>query len=201
MSWASPNDVNFDWNSPNRGISRRNGPASGHMDGGGGQGGADPFYRGITGVGLVFPRAGPADRGWVLRVSGHHASADQGARVRGGGGHRLGLLDRARPPPVPGARGWGWCSRELTGRSRSSGSGTRSSGCTRSRGLSSWRRRSLRWAIRPSSPTTCSGSAGRSCDHDCREAQKGSTGDLKVSGDRNLERQLSYPHTLSPVGI
>jgi hypothetical protein len=69
MSWASPNDVNFDWNSPNRGISRRNGPASGHMDGGGGQGGADPFYRGITGVGLVFPRAGPADRGWVLRVS------------------------------------------------------------------------------------------------------------------------------------
>ena len=105
MSWASPNDVNFDWNSPNRGISRRNGPASGHMDGGGGQGGADPFYRGITGVGLVFPRAGPADRGWVLRVSGHHASADQGARVRGGGGHRLGLLDRARPPPVPGVLG------------------------------------------------------------------------------------------------
>jgi hypothetical protein len=55
MSWASPNDVNFDWNSPNRGISRRNGPASGHMDGGGGQGGLIPFTAASPGWGWCSP--------------------------------------------------------------------------------------------------------------------------------------------------
>src|ERR1700730_14071523 len=56
-SWASPNGANSGWNSPNRGVSCRNGPASGHLDGGGGQGGLIGFYREIAGVGLVFPRA------------------------------------------------------------------------------------------------------------------------------------------------
>jgi hypothetical protein len=39
-----PNGENFDWNSPNRGVSSRNGPASGHLDGRGGQAGADPLF-------------------------------------------------------------------------------------------------------------------------------------------------------------
>ena len=56
-SWASPNDANSGWNSANRGVSCRNGPASGHLDIGGGQGGLCGFYREIAGVGLVFPRA------------------------------------------------------------------------------------------------------------------------------------------------
>jgi hypothetical protein len=56
MSWAIPNGANSDWNSPNRGVSCRNGPAPGHLDGGGGQGGLIGFYREIAGVGLVFPR-------------------------------------------------------------------------------------------------------------------------------------------------
>jgi Transposase DDE domain len=41
MSWAIPNGENFDWNSPNRGVSCRNGPAPGHLDIGGGQGGLE----------------------------------------------------------------------------------------------------------------------------------------------------------------
>ena len=40
------------------------------------------------GGGADVPQGGQADYGWILRLPGHHASADQGARVRGGGGHR-----------------------------------------------------------------------------------------------------------------
>jgi hypothetical protein len=36
------------------------------------------------------------------RARCHHAAPDRWARVRGGGGHRPGLFDRARPPPVSG---------------------------------------------------------------------------------------------------
>jgi hypothetical protein len=48
----------------------------------------------------------------------------------------------------------------LRRRSRSSTPWTLSSRCTRSRGSSSWRRRSRRWALRPNSPAICFGSAG-----------------------------------------
>jgi hypothetical protein len=46
-------------------------------------------------------------------------------------------------------------------RSRSSSPAIPSSGFGRSRGSSSWRRQSSPWTLRPSSPTTCSGSVGR----------------------------------------
>jgi hypothetical protein len=51
------NAENSGWNSPNRGVSCRNGPAAGHLDGGGVRGGLIRFYREIAGIGLVFPRA------------------------------------------------------------------------------------------------------------------------------------------------
>jgi hypothetical protein len=74
------------------------------------------------------------------------------------GQHRL---DSKTHAAVEQGWGWGSCSREGTGRSRSSGRGTLSSRCcTRSWGSSSSRRRSRCWASRPSSPTTCFGSAG-----------------------------------------
>jgi hypothetical protein len=49
--------MNSGWNSPNRCVSCRYGPAPGGLDGGGVQGGLIRFYHEIAGVGLVFPRA------------------------------------------------------------------------------------------------------------------------------------------------
>ena len=45
------------------------------------------------------------DRNQVPRLSCRQAAADRGPRVRGGDGHRAGLFDRARDPPVPGVLG------------------------------------------------------------------------------------------------
>ena len=62
----------------------------------------DLFRLTAAGVGLVFPQGGQADRGRVGRARCHHAAPDRGDRVRGGDGRRVGLLDRARSPPVSG---------------------------------------------------------------------------------------------------
>jgi hypothetical protein len=60
---------------------------------------------GDRGGGARVPEGGPADRGRVPRLSCRQASADRGDRVRGGDGHRLGILDRARDSPVSGVLG------------------------------------------------------------------------------------------------
>jgi hypothetical protein len=59
MSWAFPNDANLDWNSQNRGVLCRNGPAPGHLDIGGGHGGLELVDPPGDPPSLVAPKAGP----------------------------------------------------------------------------------------------------------------------------------------------
>jgi hypothetical protein len=83
--------------------------------------GPDPLYqqrpadfhrrptRRTRGVACSAPRGQPSpmprQRRRQRRANCHHAAPDRGDRVRGGGGRRLGILDRARRPPVSGVLG------------------------------------------------------------------------------------------------
>jgi hypothetical protein len=93
MSWAFPNGANSGWNSPNRGVSCPNGPAPGHLDGGGGQGGADPVLPQHRGGRARVPQGGPADRGRVLTPVNGDSTV---------------VPDRCPfpPPSTPGTGGW-----------------------------------------------------------------------------------------------
>jgi len=65
--WAFPNGVNSGWNSPSRGVSCRNGPASGHLDIGGGQGGLELVDPPGGPPSLVAPKADPPDPPRIIK--------------------------------------------------------------------------------------------------------------------------------------
>jgi hypothetical protein len=142
-----PNGENFDWNSPNRGVSSRNGPASGHLDGRGGQAGADPLF---TASSREWGCCSPGQTG--------RSRSSSPAFLSSGCGGSLGSSSWSRRSPP-----W-WDPSELaTHLFREcwvEGTGS-PSGCGGSLGSSSWSRRSPPWwDPRVSLPRTCSGSAG-----------------------------------------